>query len=82
MFFFFHFRKETWNIFPTDILKFGELEEFSLKYMEMLKVASAWACRERQPLWHGCDHHETTRTRALGLLQICSSNAAIGIGAN
>lgn len=48
-----HYSEGIWNIFPTHILTFGDLEEFSLEYMEMFKVASTWPCRELQPLWRG-----------------------------
>lgn len=52
-FFLSHYCKGIQNIFPTHILTFGDLGEFSLEYMKMFKVASTWPSRELQPLWHG-----------------------------
>lgn len=51
--FFSHYCKGIWNIFPTHILMFGDLKEFSLENMKMFKVASTWPSRELQPLWYG-----------------------------
>lgn len=51
--FFSYYCRGIQNIFPTHILTFGDLEEFSLEYMKMIKVASTWPSRELQPLKHG-----------------------------
>lgn len=81
---------------------FGDLEEFSLEYIETFKVASTWPSRELQPfchrfiinnkiIWAGRDLKDhliltpmdlLIMELALGLLQLCSSRAAVWIRAN